>query len=280
MVNYFGGIGDDANEFGAAMLALLPLPLLLFPTEKSVLKKGLLAAIALAMLLCIIRTRSRGAFLGLLAMAPLLFWDMRRRFGQMLLAVLMLSYAVANTHSGYWERMATAFSEDAIEEDFSASSRLHQQRAAGELLKRRPFFGVGPGNFVFAKIRLLGEDPAHRMTYLAPHNAYLGLGVEIGIPGLLLLLATMLVTFRSLGRSAQTVGPPEDEPLRRIAKAVRIGLVGLSVAVFFLTEQYNSVLYMWFAMSAALQSVLQPERSATVRAPARAVPLRTIPLVR
>jgi hypothetical protein len=280
MVNYFGGIGDDPNEFGAFLLALLPLPVLLMSQQKSLVKKGYLAVVALALLLCIIRTRSRGAFVGLIAISPMLFWDMRRRLGQICLAVLALSYAYANTHAGYWERIATAFSEDAIEEDFSASARLHQQDAARQLIARRPFFGVGPGNYVLGKIQLLDHDPAHKMTYIAPHNAYFGLGAEVGLPGLLLLLTTILVTFHSLGRSARSIGPPEDEQLRQIAKALRIGLVGFCLAIFFLSEQYNPILYMWMGMSAVIRALLLPDTATVKHRPAPVAALRPAPLPR
>jgi probable O-glycosylation ligase (exosortase A-associated) len=260
MVNYFGGIGDDPNEFGAFMLALLPLPLLLMSFERSKLKKALFAAVALAVLLCVIRTRSRGAFIGLAAMAPMLMWESRRRSGQIVVGVLMLLYAYTNTHSGYWDRIATTFSETAIQEDFSASSRLFQVEYAQELISQRPLFGVGPGNFVIGKIQLLGHDPDGELTWVAAHNAYFGLGAEVGIPGIIAFLATILVTFRSLRLSERAeTGRPEDEQLRVTAKALRIGLVGFCVAIYFLSEQYNPILYMWVAVSASLRDALKPE---------------------
>lgn len=257
LVNYFGGIGDDPNEFGAFMLALLPMPMLLMSPDKSKLKRLALAIVALSFLLCAMRTRSRGAFLGLMAMAPLLWWENRRKAGHMLLIAGMAIYAYTHTHAGYWDRIATAFSEDAIEADFSASSRLHQQNAAIDLMVHRPLFGVGPGNFVIGKIELLDEDPEDKMTWVAPHNAYLGLGSEVGVPGLLAFLGAIGVTFLSLhriGRAAAASGT--EDTLVRIAKALRIGLVGFCIAIFFLSEQYNPILYMWMAMTIALRDLV------------------------
>jgi O-antigen ligase len=279
MVNYFGGIGDDPNEFGAFMLAQLPLPLLLMSTEKSKVKKVFLALVTLAVLLCIIRTRSRGAFLGMLVIGPVLLWSIRRRFGHICLAISMLAYAYMNTHVGYWERIATTFSQEAIEEDFSATARLQEQGAARALVMKRPLLGVGPGNFVIGKIQLLGYDAQDRWTWVAPHNAYFGLAAEIGIPGLLVLLVAIVMTLRALGQAAKS-GGPDDEHLRLTARALRIGLVGFLVAIFFLSEQYNPVLYMWMGLGAALRAILLPVEAAAPQRARRPSTLQMVPQTR
>lgn len=270
MVNYFGGIGDDPNEFGAFMLALMPLPIMLARAEKSKVKKVLLAIATLSFLMCITRTRSRGAFIGLLTMAPFLFWEARRSIGGIIIGALLVGYTYTNTHAGYWDRVATAFDDEAIEEDFSATSRLFQQQYAMELIEMRPFFGIGPGAFVEAKIRLLGLDPDAKLTLLAAHNAYLGLCSEIGIPGFSILVLSLVVTIFSL-RKSEKLAPirAPDTGLDQIAKAMRIGLMGFCVSIFFLTEQYNPVLYMWMAVSVALQDILRRPAAVEARPPAQ-----------
>ncbi len=254
MVNYFGGLGDDPNEFGAMMVALLPMPMLLLQWEKRNWRRALLVVATLAFLLCIIRTRSRGAFLALLAMAPFLLWQIRRSASILLVTAVLATFAFVNTHSGYWDRVATLVHEDALEQEYSASSRVLQQGYALDLMAMRPWTGAGLGNFVRAKADLLALDPGEKATQAVAHNAYLGFGAEIGLPGLLAFLTVIGVSLASLRASERRLA--EREPDRRfaaIARAVRIGLLGFCVSIFFLSEQYNPMLYMWVGMAVALR---------------------------
>jgi O-antigen ligase len=253
MVNYFGGLGDDPNEFGAFMLAVLPLPFVFLQHERSTARKVAFGLLTLAFLLCILRTRSRGAFLGLLAAMPLLMWESRRNLAAVAFAALIIVYAYTHTQQSYWERIGTAFSDTAIEEDGSASGRLQQQAYAAELISRRPVLGVGPGNWVPAKIRLLGLDRRHNQTLLHPHNTYLGIASEMGVPGLAAFLLAIGLAFRSLARARRTFATQGDrQPLASLAAGLMTGLVGFCVAVFFLSEPFNLILYMWIAMSVVL----------------------------
>src|SRR3972149_10249855 len=128
MINYFGGMGDDLNEFGALMVAVFPLHAVLIADEKSWIKKILFSIIALSFLLCITRSRSRGAFVGLLIIFTLLLWENRKKTGIIFISILMLTYTYFNTHQSYWERITTLKSMETIEADRSAFARILQNR--------------------------------------------------------------------------------------------------------------------------------------------------------
>lgn len=260
IVNYFGGLGDDPNEFGALMVALLPLPLVLFTVERSHVRKVLLALAALAFLLCIIRTRSRGAFVAVLVMAPFLGWHIRRSPKATIAVIAMVLFAYFHTHAGYWERLASLTNDDELRTEYSASSRMLQQGYAADLMRLRPLAGVGPGNFVRGKVELLGLDPAEKATRSVAHNAFLGLGAEIGVPGLLAFLSGIGISLTSLRRAERHFASRADGArLAAVARGLRIGLLGFGTAIFFLSEQFNVILYMWIGMAVVLHRLAEAD---------------------
>ncbi len=267
MVNYFGGIGDDPNEFGVLMVAMMPLPLGLIEEEKSLAKKALLLLIALVFVLCAIRTRSRGAFLGLAIVSLLLLWQNRRRAGAYIAAVLMALYVLTHTHYGYWERLSTLESMDAVEQDHSANTRMIQNKYAIELMKRHPLTGVGPGNFIRAKINILGVYPSSRQARYVPHNTYLGLGAEMGLFALAVFLGVIFFSIRDCyiaERNLRRIGGPAAR-YRNMAGSVRIGLIGLIVTITFLSEQYNLIMYQFIAMAVSFRALSEKELAQPVQ---------------
>jgi putative inorganic carbon (HCO3(-)) transporter len=254
MVNYFGGIGDNSNEFAAFMVLMLPLPAALMAIQTSTLKKIAYGVVALAFLLCIVRTRSRGAFVALLCMLPFMYTQSRKSLGTIAVVGLVSIYVATNTHSGYWERIATVFSEEEEEEiDPGHIRRVEQQGFAVALIEERPIIGVGPGNYNIGKVELLRLEPGSVDAILAPHNTYLGIAAEIGIPGLIAFVVTLIVCILALTRACKIFAQdPELEWYRRVAAALRTSLVGFGVAAFFLTEQFNLVMFVWMAMSSVL----------------------------
>jgi len=259
MVNYFGGLGDDPNEFGAFMLALSPLPIVMLEGEKSFAKKILFSIMAISFILCITRTRSRGAFIGLLFVFILMIWENRKRFGMLVFFTFIIAYAYFNTHHGYWERIATLQSQEYIMEDNSSRDRLLQIQYATRLMGGYPLSGVGIGNYVQAKIQLLGLDPELKNTRHVAHNAFLGLGAEVGIFGLVIFIFILVTSIRNSYFSEKFLKNREDDfILYKMSKGIRLGLIGFSIGMFFLSEQYNPIFYQWIAFIVAIKNL--PEK--------------------
>ena len=279
--SFFGGIGDGPNEFGALLLALLPLPLCLLEADSSVRKKVALTTLALAIMLCITRTRSRGAFVGVVVVLGLLLLESRWRLRLALLLAPLVALVILYTHSGYWDRIATLESAEAIRAEGGAYGRLMQAQYALQLMALRPFTGVGLGNFVHAKITLLGLDPQSGLTQHVEHSAYLAIGAEIGVLGMLILLAILGVSVLQTYRSQRILSSsPELYVLSRTSKAIRIGLIGFATAILFLSEQYNSILYQWVAFIVILRALAQQhERPAPIAGAASPAALPAMPRV-
>ena len=258
MVSYFGGIGDGPNQFGSLLLAVLPLPVTLIEGEKSWPKKILLGIILLSFLLCITRTRSRGTFIGLIVVLMFILWEYRRKGWIIALILLFVVFTFFHTHSGYWERINTLKAEEIIKEE----GRFKQIQYAIELIRFYPLTGVGIGNFIQAKSDLLGMNPEEKLTYHVAHNAYLEVGAEIGILGMMVFILLIVI---SIIDSYSTEKYLKDREglcfFYEISKGIRLGFIGFAVSIFFLSEQYNSILYQWIALIVALKTLANSQKS-------------------
>ena len=258
LVALLGGVGDGPNEFGAMMAAFFPIPIALLEGQKSLPKRALLLTVALSFLRCLTRTRSRGAFLGLLTTATIMLWEYRKRSGILLLLFLFAAFAFFNTHEAFWERISALESAETIQADAPAYDRLQQILFAIQLISLRPITGVGLDSFVRAKIDLLGLDPASTITQHVPHNAYLGIGAEIGLPAMLAFILLIAISIaQSYSSEALFKTRIDLFHLYRITKGIRLGLIGLAISILFLSEQYNSLLYQLIAFTVCLRHLAQ-----------------------
>jgi O-antigen ligase len=254
MTNFFGGIGDDPNEMGVLLLAMFPLPLYMISQEKSVIKKIFYVVAAVIFLLCIIRTRSRGAFVGLLVVFAVLLWDNRKKVGTIVLILLIGLYGAFHAHESFWERMLTMQSKETIEADYSAFSRIIEAQYAIDLIKTRPLLGFGIGNFKEAKVRVLHLDESSKDADLVTHNTYLELAAETGIIGLLFFLTIVFLSLRYFTFAIKIFGKEDGNTnLHFIAKSLRAGFLGVLVTLFFLSEEFNRIIYQWIALAVVLK---------------------------
>jgi O-antigen ligase len=134
----------------------------------------------------------------------------------------------------------------------------------------RPFIGVGHNayNLMYAEYDFL---PGAYKGLRSVHSMWFGAVSELGYPGLLLLMALMLVCFhqcRKVRRMAR--GRPDMLSLATLATALEAGLVAAAVGGAFVIFQYNEMLWHWFALSIATEQIAR-ERAAATR-PAVASP--------
>jgi O-antigen ligase len=155
--------------------------------------------------------------------------------------------------------MMTMKSEETIEEEYSAGSRLMQFEYCLKLMSKEPLTGVGLGNFHRAKIEMLRVSD-EKLANLAAHNAYLAIGAETGIFGLLAFVLVVSCSIYYLRVSERIFKERGDTLLEAISKGTKIGLIGLSVCIFFLTEQYNLLLYQSIALSVVLRKMSLVEK--------------------
>ncbi len=199
-------IYNNPNDLAALSLIALGIALALMFSEPSRTLVRLGAAIsAILLLVVILLTQSRGAFLGLAvatvpALFPMLMKQPRLAIGVAVVALVIGLAVPANV----WERLSgieklTSTSTIAeADPEGSAANRAEILKVGWQIFRDHPVFGVGLGGYPLANA-LYAQDLGERDT----HNTYLNLAAETGLPGLMLWCALFGSVLRYAYRSRQ-----------------------------------------------------------------------------
>ncbi len=264
--NGFSRLGDgytyDANDIGLVCVTGIPL---CFVTLRSSGRLGKLASIVILALACvaIARTGSRGAFLGILAIAVgLLFMSggisVTRRIGIAVVGALALAIAAP---PGYLKQMGTITNP---KDDYNYTSRTGRIEVAKRgigYLQRNPLTGIGVMNFPRAEGTLSEaaqdfESGGAGVKWSAAHNTFLQATVEMGLIGGIAFLA-LVWNGMAIGRRVRPFLAGRTPAaggrgllLISVAAYLPIAFIGFTVSAFFLSFAYMDPIYILAAFAA------------------------------
>jgi len=272
-----GALMFDANDIGMLMLMCLPLALML-RYNSGKLGKATATIVLLGIPPVLALTGSRGAMVGMAATLPLIFVVMKRISLTARAAVgvvLLLGIAIA-APAGYWKQMGTILKPS---EDYNTSDEYGRigiaKRGVGYML-RYPIAGVGIANFSRAEgtISPIAQQRAMAglsVQWIAPHNTYVQVGAELGVPGLLIWLSLLWGGSFGLWRlRARTPKRWDHESadrrfLRELALFLPISYVAFSITSFFLTHAFTPPIYVFIAFHGAVVMFIRRELRADRR---------------
>ncbi|MEM6426368.1 MAG: IctB family putative bicarbonate transporter [Cyanobacteria bacterium P01_D01_bin.128] len=192
--------------------------------------KLLAVAMVLVNTACLVLTYSRGGWIGFLAagfvlLALLVHWWSRyfSPLWQKLALPLFLGGAAAFVVVAVLALdplRARVMSIFAGREDSSNNFRINVWAAVLEMIRDRPFLGIGPGNEAFNQVYPLYQRPNY--TALSAYSIFLEIAVEAGIIGLGCFLWLLLVVF--------TQGWQQLQQLRAAADSQGYWLMGAIAA--------------------------------------------------
>ena len=195
----------NPNDLGFHLLMCFSF-LLFLVFQRRLLLRLLGAAALAAVLVCIMRTASRGTFLSLFIVAAGLFFVVPRiaKFWLITLFCCAILVALLATPAAALHRLTFIFvetegvevsSQDDAQSLGSQLSREELLKKAIELTLTHPLFGVGPGqfsDFVLADAKSRGEH----IVDLRQHNTYTQVSSEMGLPALFFYCAALLMCIR------------------------------------------------------------------------------------
>jgi probable O-glycosylation ligase (exosortase A-associated) len=271
-----GSFIADNNSLGLAMIMVLPLLFFLAREESRKWLRRLLYATAAFTVVSVIFTYSRGALLGLAAIAPFLLLKTRKKA----LVTLFLVPAVwLVAEFAPPELYGRARSIQTYEQDMSSMQRLQAWSVAWNVAKAHPFTG---GGFNLAYL-----DDAAWLSYAdrqydqwgnvarAAHSIYFQVLGDHGFVALGLFLALILSTLLSLRRiKREAAHDPSTAWLANYASSVQIGLVGFMVSGAFLSLAYFDLFYSYVALTAIMSRELAARETAPEGAGVRWRPLK------
>jgi len=169
---------------------------------------------------------------------------------------------------GLGSRLATLTDSGAAEEGLA--ERAFALEAGLAMFADHPALGVGVGNFELAQheyARRIGSDSA---TPVAPHNVYLQMAAEGGLPGisawLLFYGGVVFAGFRSLILTSNLIEGVNHSPAQLMSAGIVAGLVGWAFASMFLHLSGFSVLVVVMAMAGSLDVQARGEAGLPVTA--------------
>lgn len=275
-VGQSGRLGDlfyyDANDLAMMVVCTLPLTVYFLRRGARPWQRVLALGCAAAFALAIVRTGSRGGFLGLIAVAAFMLIAFRAIPARVRFAALGGSAVLLFAFAGpqYWTMMGTLLrpTADYNWSENNDAGRMAIWKRGMRYMANSPITGVGVNAFPVAegKISPLAsrQQLGIGLKWSAAHNSFVQIGAELGIPGLiafLLLLYRMFSTAWRISRDKSNQGPTAASE-RAMAETVVASLVGYVVAGFFLSQAYSAYLYATCGILTGL-AVIAGERGMT-----------------
>jgi len=276
-----GGTGDP-SFFAAYQLVALPLVLTLAAHARARwLRIGLYCAV-LAIIGSMFTSLSRGGFIALAVVIPLILalpaHSFFRSSGQkrflLLLVVLASAVVIIRAPTQVISRVDSIFASQGSG-TAQGSGRVNLWNVAKGSIRDHPYLGIGYGSFRHVSNDLLLDTSGVNLTHYTlrkdgaeAHNLYLGTAAELGFVGLLLYLGIMGSTVLTLRRTAKRAFEAGEHFVGRVANALVLSLLGWAIASIFISTETTRAFWIVVGLSLALPKLV-PERPTAPRAPTR-----------
>jgi O-antigen ligase len=220
---FFSPLGMHANDLGRCYAIAYALLLFTFSTSTDFRLRMLLLASMGMVVLALLLTFSRGAFLGF-AVVNVLFLISRRHILSLLAGGLILTGLVMLLPGAVFERMGAGW-----DGGLNAISAGRVDTIWLPLLPElwsSPLIGNGLGSILWSKAMRAGSI----LQVTHPHNAYLQILLDMGFLGLLLVGSYFLHVWKGLRRLSRD---PALVPLQRgFYEGAAVGLVAFLISAF------------------------------------------------
>ncbi|ANB02210.1 putative O-glycosylation ligase, exosortase A system-associated [Ectothiorhodospira sp. BSL-9] len=206
--------------------------------------------------IAILATHSRGAFVGVLVVAPLIFLHMQRKgliVATALLLVLGVGVTAPDKLVDQWRTIVE------YEQDASAMQRVQSWGAYWNMAVERPITGMG------FRAHWMGYDWYAQYTNFdggwgiafSPHSIYFQMLGQHGFGGLAVYILLMVFTIMTLNRVRVVAKRrPGKMWLSESAWALQVGIIGFLVAGTFLDMAYFNLTYGLIALAIILRREL------------------------
>jgi len=266
---------EGNNEVALAFITIIPIMYYMYLQATN---KWMRMAMLASCLLCAaaaLGSYSRGALLGIAAMAFFLWLKSPKKAVVGIVMVCMIPIAVAFMPDKWGNRMETI---NTYEQDASAMGRIKAWHMAFNLAKDRP---LGGGFEIYNKITFAMYAPVPEL-FLAAHSIYFQALGEHGFIGLFIYLLLGGLTWRKATWIVKmTATRPDYKWAGNLALMIQVSLVGFATGGAFLSLLYYDVPYYLIAcvvsVGGIIDKVLADEKAAARNA-AKAAPPQALPI--
>jgi O-antigen ligase len=268
----------DPNDLAMLLVCVIPFAVYFMRSGQPNIRRVIGCLATVVLLLAIVKTGSRGGFLGLVAVVSFMllrfrFIPTRTRWSVFGLAAVLF---VLLTGNQYWELMSSLMhpTEDYNWAGNAESGRIEVWKRGLNYMAKRPVIGVGVNSFYVAEGTLspLAElqQFGRGLKWSAPHNSFVQIGAELGVTGLIVFLLLLRAAYRA---AMANVIRDKDGKLKEpgaLGLAFAASITGFVVSGFFLSQAYAAFLYTLLGMIVAYAATTSaPNLAPVIQAPAR-----------
>lgn len=245
----FGGMFGNPNDMAMHLVMFVPIAIGLGLVSRRALGKLVYFSAAALMTSAVVVTQSRGAFLGLMAVAGVLIWKLGKanRTKIFLVSVVVGITGILLAPGNYGVRIMSIFIPD-LDPVGSADHRWELLTRSILVALRNPF-GIGIGNFT-----IVGQHNQET------HNAYTQVAAELGWPAFAAYMIFLISPLRKLGAIERVTEQKTDHAwVNTMSKALYASIAGYLIASFFGAVAYNWFIYYPVAYAVCLRRLYQVE---------------------
>jgi len=260
-IDRLSGTVGNPNQLAAALVIGLALSLgLVANTPRSPLLRIATIATGVLCLTGILLTASRGGLVALAAAGAAFVllsgrWRLAATSIAVVLAAVTVTYFTAAAPPEVQERIANP----------ESTGRTDIWGVGRRMVEARPVLGVGAGNFEISSIHyLLAPGALQRDEYIVDdpkvaHNMYLEVLAELGVVGLALFAAVLVLSLGCGARALGVFSETGDHGMELLTRAVLVALVGLLTADIFASGQYRKELWLLLGLCPALFAIARAQ---------------------
>ncbi|MCC7306947.1 MAG: hypothetical protein IT173_05235 [Acidobacteria bacterium] len=243
----FGGMFGNPNDMSVHLVIFIPIAVALGAAARNWVTKLIFFAGAAIMTAGSLVTQSRGAFLGLIAVAAVLVWKLGRlhRLRTTVIAAAAGGMAILLAPGEYGLRILSIFIPS-LDPVGSASQRTELLIRSIWVTLRNPL-GIGIGNFEIVGVYNLGT-----------HNAFTQVSSELGWLAFAAYLIILLSPIRKLNVMERRLFAQSDYTwLYYLSIGVQASIAGYFVSSFFSSLAYNWYVYYPVAYAIGIRRIYQ-----------------------
>ena len=250
-------LGDN-NGVAVGMMMLIPIFVALAQTSAKRWERFAHRFFIIGVFYRGISTYSRGGFLTAGAIGLISFWRSKRKVRALVGIAVLAGIVWAVMPTAYWSRMYT-LQDSADEQDASAQGRLFFWQVATAMAKAKPLTGVGFDGFE-PSFTTYDSSNGTWGDARAVHSTWFGVLAEMGFPGLVLLVAVILVALQTCRKVRRAVrGRPDLGDLQSYGIALQTSFIAYIVGMTFLNGQYLEMFWHFVGLSVALDRICAAE---------------------
>jgi len=248
-----GYVVGDPNYFTVNALLFMPVALLLLQQKQPRWQRLFCLSCLTLSVAAVLLSASRGGFLGLIASC--LYFLLRSRHRVRNLAMVCVALAVLSlpVQISPVQRLLHPSQSDQDAQQI----RLALWDGGLKMVAAHPIFGVGLDNYPseISKYVDPAKVPKYETVRRVAHNSYMEIAAELGVPSLFIFLGIIVGSLVSLERVQRAALKTHDVFLGRVALGLQGGILGASVALFFVSGEYQKMFWMAIFLTTCLPAL-------------------------